>query len=59
VIEEHVSASTQTQAPSSALLFLCRYVLNVPLDDMDIQEIWARKPKWLPAVLTQREALPL
>ena len=53
-VEDHVSASTQTQA-LSALLFLYRHVLDVPLDDMNIQEIRARKPKRLPTVLTQSE----
>ena len=53
-VEEHVSASTQTQA-LSALLFLYRQVLNLPLDDMNIREIRARKPKRLPTVLTQSE----
>ena len=53
-VEEHVSASTQTQA-LSALLFLYRQVLNLPLDDMNIREIRARKPKRLPTVLTRSE----
>ena len=53
-VEQHVSASTQTQA-LSALLFLYRYVLKLPLDEIDLRDIRARKPKRLPTVLTQTE----
>ena len=51
--KENVSASTQNQA-LAALVFLYTQVL-----DVDISEIpefsYARKPKRLPVVLTQRE----
>ncbi len=52
--EEHVAASTQTQA-LSALLFLYREVLQQPIDAIDLQSIRAQKPKRLPTVLTKSE----
>ncbi|MDX9954476.1 MAG: integron integrase [Anaerolineae bacterium] len=53
-VEEHVAASTQTQA-FSALLFLYREVLQQELDPLDLEAIRARKPKRLPTVLTKTE----
>ncbi len=53
-VEEHVAASTQTQA-LSALLFLYREVLRQELDPLDLEAIRARKPKRLPTVLTKAE----
>ncbi len=47
-----VAASTQNQA-LSALLFLYQYVLQQPLEHVDV--MWAKKPKRLPNVLTQNE----
>ena len=52
--EEHVAASTQTQA-LSALLFLYRQVLHQELDPLDLDAIRAQKPKRLPTVLTRVE----
>ena len=52
--EEHVAASTQTQA-LSALLFLYRQVLHQELDPLDLDAIRAQKPKRLPTVLTRAE----
>ncbi len=52
--EEHVAASTQTQA-LSALLFLYREVLQQELDPLDLEAIRAQKPKRLPTVLTKSE----
>ncbi|OGP32616.1 MAG: integrase [Deltaproteobacteria bacterium GWC2_42_11] len=53
-INEHVSASTQTQA-LCAIVFLYRHVLN---KDIGLLEglIRAKKPKRLPVVLTKQEA---
>mgnify|MGYP000238057345 CR=1 FL=1 len=52
-IKRNVSASTQNQA-LSAIVFLYREVLEMPLDDIgDFQ--YAKKPKRLPVVLTQNE----
>lgn len=53
-VEEHVAASTQTQA-LSALLFLYREVLQRDLDPLDLETIRAQKPKRLPTVLTRAE----
>jgi integron integrase len=52
-VEGHVSSSTQTQA-LSALLFLYRHVLEVPVGDLG-EVVRARKPKRLPVVLTSEE----
>lgn len=52
--EDHVAASTQTQA-LSALLFLYRQVLHQELDPLDLDAIRAQKPKRLPTVLTRAE----
>ena len=51
-VDRHVAASTQNQA-LSALLFLYREVLKMPLEWVDV--IWAKKPKRLPTVLTREE----
>lgn len=53
-VEEHVAASTQTQA-LSALLFLYREFLQQELDPLDLDAIRAQKPKRLPTVLTKSE----
>jgi integron integrase len=52
-VKRHVAASTQNQA-LAALLFLCRHVLHVPLDDR-IAAAPARRPRGLPTVLTPTE----
>jgi len=52
-VEQHVSASTQTQA-LSALLFLYRHVLDRAVGDLGAV-IRARKPQHLPVVLTRDE----
>jgi integrase len=52
VVKEDVAASTQNQA-LSALLFLCRKVLNQDLGPIDA--LRAKKPKRLPTVLTRGE----
>jgi len=52
-IKERVSASTQNQA-LSALLFLYRHVLSREIGDLG-EVIRARRPKWLPVVLTREE----
>ena len=51
-VDRNVAASTQNQA-LSALLFMYRYVLEHPLDYIDVP--WAKKPKRLPVVLTRSE----
>lgn len=53
-VEEHVAASTQTQT-LSALVFLYRDVLQLPLPEIDLQPIRAQKPRRLPTVLTRAE----
>ncbi len=53
-VEQNVAASTQNQA-LSALLFLYRHVLNVPMDYVENIE-FSKKPKRLPSVLTPQEA---
>ncbi len=52
-IKEKVSASTQNQA-LSALLFLCRHVLDREVGDLG-DVIRARKPRHLPVVMTREE----
>jgi site-specific recombinase XerD len=63
-VEGKVSASTQNQA-LSALLFLYRHVLHLELDDdlwsvVDhrIDAIRAKKPQYLPTVLTPKKSKP-
>ena len=53
-VEGQVAASTQNQA-LSALLFLYREVLN--LDVTDIDAMRAKRPQYVPTVLTKQEAL--
>jgi len=53
-VDEHVAAATQNQA-LSAILFLYRSVLDIPLPEEKLNIIWARKPKRLPVVLTRSE----
>ena len=53
-VERQVAASTQNQA-ASALLFLYRYVVQQPIDELRITR--ARKPEHLPTVLTKSEVL--
>lgn len=52
-VEQHVAASTQTQA-LSAILFLYRYVIGYELGDLG-HLARARKPQRLPVVLTRDE----
>lgn len=52
-VERKVGASTQNQA-FNALLFLFRYVLDQPIDDLG-QAIRAKRIKRLPVILTQAE----
>ena len=51
-VDEHVSASTQTQA-LSALLFLYRHVLGREVGELDL--VRANRPRRLPVVLTREE----
>jgi len=53
--ERNVSASTQNQA-LSAILFLYKYVLEKPLDDVSIQPVRAKRPQRLPTILSKGEA---
>jgi integrase len=53
-VEGQVSASTQNQA-LSALLFLYREVLN--LDMAGIDAVRAKRPQYVPTVLTKQEAI--
>jgi len=52
-VEEKVSASTQNQA-FNAILFLFRYVLDKPIDDIG-EAVRAKKNRRLPVVLTKTE----
>ena len=52
-VNERVAASTQNQA-FSALLFLYRQVLKIPLDE-PIDAVRAKKPKRLPTILAKDE----
>ncbi len=51
--EQHVAASTQNQA-RSALLFLYRYVLELPVE-VPVSVLTARTPRRLPAVFSRAE----
>jgi integron integrase len=53
---QHVSASTQNQA-LSALLFLYRYVVKLPLGNVDA--VRARKSQYLPVVMSRDEVKQL
>lgn len=54
-VQEGVAASTQNQA-LSAILFLCRQVLQLPLDDR-IEAIRAKRSRSLLTVLTKKDAI--
>jgi len=53
-VEGQVSASTQNQA-LSALLFLYREVLNLEMSGIDA--VRAKRPQYVPTVLTKQEAI--
>ena len=55
-VEKKVAASTQNQA-LSALVFLYKFVLQVPLDEGQLSSVRASQPKRLPTVLSKAEAL--
>jgi integrase len=52
-VDEHVSASTQSQA-LSALVFLYRHVLHREIGELH-GLVRARKQPWLPVVLSREE----
>ena len=54
VSDQKVSASTQNQA-LSAILFLYRHVLNIPLDEAGLVELRPGKTKTVPVVLSKEE----
>jgi integron integrase len=54
VSEKKVSASTQNQA-LSAVLFLYRHVLQIPLDETRLTEIRPQRAKTVPVVLSKDE----
>lgn len=54
VTERNVSASTQNQA-ISAILFLYRHVLNLPLDETRLAEFRPQRSKSIPTVLSKTE----
>lgn len=54
VVERHVAASTQNQA-ISAILFLYRHVLHLPLDENRIIEFRPQRAKNIPTVLSKEE----
>jgi len=51
-VDQHVAASTQNQA-LCALIFLYKNVIKKEIGELDIT--WAKKPKRLPTVFTQKE----
>lgn len=53
-VTHHVSASTQNQA-LQALVFLYANVLNQPLPPNSIKAVKAKRPKYLPVVLSKAE----
>ena len=55
-VDRKVAASTQNQA-LSAIVFLYKYVLQMPLLDEQLSAVRASKPKRLPTVLSRSEAL--
>jgi len=55
-VEGQVSASTQNQA-LSALLFLYREVLHLEMSGIDA--VRAKRPQYVPTVLTKQEAISL
>jgi len=54
-VERNISASTQNQA-LSAILFLYRNVLSIPLDETALNFVRPNKPKRVPTVLSKTEA---
>lgn len=58
VVERNVSDSTQTQA-LSAILFLYRHVLKIPLDETALTLLRPQKNKRVPTVLSKDEARDL
>ncbi len=56
-VEKKVGASTQNQA-FNALLFLCRHVLNLEIDDLS-ETVRSRRKRRLPVVLTKDEVSSL
>jgi integron integrase len=52
--KQEVSASTQNQA-FSAILFLYRHVLKIPLDETQLAELRPQRAKTIPVVLTKDE----
>ena len=54
-VEKNIAASTQNQA-LSAILFLYRQVLNIPLDETKLNFVRPNKPKRVPTVLSKSEA---
>jgi len=54
-VQRNVSASTQNQA-LSAVVFLYRNVLNIPLDEAGLRFVRPNKPKRVPTVLSKTEA---
>ena len=52
-VKERVSASTQNQA-LCAIIFLYKNIIKKEIADLDIT--WAKKPKRLPVVFTEKEA---
>ncbi len=53
--EKKISASTQNQA-LSAILFLCRHVLHIELDETGLAEFRPQRAKTVPTVLSKDEA---
>ncbi|MBI1793890.1 MAG: integron integrase [Chloroflexi bacterium] len=53
--QKNVAASTQNQA-LSAVIFLYRTVLNIPLDESALRFVRPNKPKRIPTVLSKTEA---
>ncbi|MBI2759146.1 MAG: integron integrase [Chloroflexi bacterium] len=54
-MQKNVAASTQNQA-LSAVIFLYRTVLNIPLDESALRFVRPNKPKRIPTVLSKTEA---
>jgi site-specific recombinase XerD len=55
-VDRKVAASTQNQA-LSAIVFLCKHILQTPLGDEQITAVRARKPKRPPTVLSKPETM--
>jgi integron integrase len=56
--QKEVAASTQNQA-FSAILFLYRHVLKIPLDEIQLAELRPQRSKSIPVVLTKDEVKSL